>query len=769
VSDSQTHSFAPFIPENLGREWKVAFGNWAVEDGRLTHVLPSGPDPTGSMMISGGGMGEVDVLSHLGGITFSFPDGGVETVELQLDMSLQRAEPASVSLDEWGIEWGPYYAMKPVLLDILNAVKAHEYDDEPWGEIGPDTTHRININGDANAIVISVDGREYFRVDRSVPRPYRKISVDTFAGAAISNVSIETSAPQPARVPKKTGPQPILAAVVDFVDDMIYQPFTAEMIDLLIGQLGELGISRVYWFNNRRIRMEAVGPDADPELDRNLDLCDFAAEIRPDGMRVVPATVRNCYPFLPKAVEAGHRRGMEVYAVHKSVDLGWDPPYGDPSPYTFDHFRQTNRDTALVHWHPDAEINEDPGGRPVTSISFFKDNAADHAIRPEDITVWVSDDNESYRPVTPPPQISLGTESRQFARHWEGGQTEPRSVSTITINGLDIRTRYFAVTVSCKRECSFRNLMHRLCEVRDADGRVIHTSRNIPERPTVGPEQWQGQGSFIFNGTTTIRQPSGSTNDRDWIDTYQALDGLDLGLAFMRGRPEYISSGAPSPAHPATIQFWDDWITEALDAGVDGIDLRIINHGRVLDWANYGFGPHERREFETRFGHPLRPDAACREQHTGMLGDMYTDFLRHAAGRVHDAGGKFQHHVSIPMFAAPGCRPMLNIKWDWRRWIEEGIVDTITLKNMDQSPGYLDEAIAHADACGVETILCPYLNCVFSASNSWADQLREVIRGVTARGINGLALYESASFLQADGHGDIKCMLPGMKDVLSGA
>ena len=112
---------------------------------------------------------------------------------------------------------------------------------------------------------------------------------------------------------------------------------------------------------------------------------------------------------------------------------------------------------------------------------------------------------------------------------------------------------------------------------------------------------------------------------------------------------------------------------------------------------------------------------------------------------------------------------MLNIKWDWRRWIEEGIVDAITLKNMDQSPGYLDEAIAHADACGVETILCPYLNCVFSASDSWADQLREVIRGVTARGIHGLALYESASFLQADGHGNIKCMLPGMKNVLSGA
>jgi len=82
VSDSKTHSFAPFIPENLGREWKITFGNWAVEDGRLKHVLPPGPDPTASMMISGT-QGETDVLSHLGGIVFSFPDGGVETVELQ--------------------------------------------------------------------------------------------------------------------------------------------------------------------------------------------------------------------------------------------------------------------------------------------------------------------------------------------------------------------------------------------------------------------------------------------------------------------------------------------------------------------------------------------------------------------------------------------------------------------------------------------------------------------------------------------------------------
>ena len=44
-----------------------------------------------------------------------------------------------------------------------------------------------------------------------------------------------------------------------------------------------------------------------------------------------------------------------------------------------------------------------------------------------------------------------------------------------------------------------------------------------------------------------------------------------------------------------------------------------------------------------------------------------------------------------------------------------------------------------------------------------------MIRGVTARGIHGLILYESASFVQANGHGDIKCILPGMKNVLSGA
>ena len=455
---------------------------------------------------------------------------------------------------------------------------------------------------------------------------------------------------------------------------------------------------------------------------------------------------------------------MEVYAVHKNFDLGFFPARGNPSPYTIDHFLDSHPQAMLERWN-EPDQSED-SARPVRTIRFFKDGPRAHEIKPDHITLWISEDNESYQGYKGPLNLTMGVETKQFGRHWEGGQTKPRQVQVITLDGLDVRSPYFAVTVEGEGGCTFRNQICRLAEVLDDRGRPIPHTRNQPEWPRRRESKWDGQGGFVFDGFTTARAPTGGWRGSDWIETVHALDGTDLGVAFQRGRQRWLR-GTPNPAHPAVHEFWIDWVKEALAAGVDGVDMRIIHHRNILDWANYGFGSLVEQKFNERHARPLRPDASCRAEHMALLGDCYTEFLRKASRLVREAGAKFQHHVSMPMDSAPDQRAMTNIRWDWQGWIREGILDAITLKNLEPAcTDYFDEIMALARANDVQTYWCPYLNCIISASESWAQQLTQLIQDTSAKGMDGIILYENASFLQANEAGDLVLKYPEFAEVL---
>ena len=99
------------------------------------------------------------------------------------------------------VEWAPDFGMRPVLTDIGNGSRGHECAGEPWGP--PDTTHRIELIGERDTITFRCDGRELFSARRHFARPYRKITVSSYAGASMAAVRIEgdhaVAARQPAR------------------------------------------------------------------------------------------------------------------------------------------------------------------------------------------------------------------------------------------------------------------------------------------------------------------------------------------------------------------------------------------------------------------------------------------------------------------------------------------------------------------------------------------------------------------------------------------
>lgn len=761
MNDKVTHTttFSPFKHEDLGSAWRVCFGVWRVKDGKLCHILPEMADDSVESVISGAP--DAGRLHRCGALEYLLPARGFERMKVGLTVAVRQRESFIIDVDEWGVEWRPADGMQATLTHVLNATPSLDYDTSSVFEIN--TPNRIDIIAEPATVRFFMNGREMFSTRRSLPQTYRRITVTSVSGAEISDVVIEGEGLRPAREPAHR-PKPVLAATVDFGDDVLEAPYTAEMLDILVKRLADMGIRRIYWLHSVRVRPEALGPSADPALAKALGAESYPVHFRPDAAKKYERTILNCYPFLPKVCGAAHKRGMEVYSIHKTFDLGFFPSRGNPSAYSHDHFQNEHTDALFQRY---VEPDEDELlSKPVGTIRLYKDNAESHGIRPEHLSVWVSDDNNKYVRVSDCVRITCSAEQKRFRRHWEGDWTDEREVQVITITGLNVASRYLTVIYDGPRGCTFRNRLYRLTEILDKEGHVLPFTRNLPGRPKADGGPWNGDAPFVFRGFTSGNCPTGCWVGADWTEQFQALDGGDVGIAFERGHKRYLR-GTPSPAHPASARYWTAWIQDAINAGVDGIELRITTHTNPLDWANYGFGPLVAAEFKKRYGHDLRPDISCRRQHMELLGNLYTDFVRKASIMARRAGKKFQHHIWRTLDNAPGERGMCNVTWDWRRWIKEGLLDAVTLKTMHSASNIFDDVMELADAHGVETMFCPYLNCFFSASASWQQQMTNLMDDVVAKGMSGITLYETAAFMRAKEAGDVVLAFPELADLLA--
>jgi hypothetical protein len=119
-----------------------------------------------------------------------------------------------------------------------------------------------------------------------------------------------------------------------------------------------------------------------------------------------------------------------------------------------------------------------------------------------------------------------------------------------------------------------------------------------------------------------------------------------------------------------------------LDAGVDGVDLRVSAHGCLTDEPEaYGWNPPVLEAYVERHGAgsvDLRKLAVVR-------GDFYSEFVRDASRLVRGRGKKLQVHLHAeafrerPVFGQQNGVPA-NIEFQWRRWLESGWVDSAYLR-----------------------------------------------------------------------------------------
>jgi hypothetical protein len=228
-----------------------------------------------------------------------------------------------------------------------------------------------------------------------------------------------------------------------------------------------------------------------------------------------------------------------------------------------------------------------------------------------------------------------------------------------------------------------------------------------------------------------------------------------------RGKLSHLK-GTPCEAYEGVRSFWLEEIERLLDAGFDGIDLRLQNHsGMVSDYTAYGFNQPIVEAFQLRNGRDPDPEGGDALEIMAVRGDFFMEFLEAAAVRIHGRGRRLQFHLrnchEVPVlsheFNELGFWAMPKV-WlrDWPRVVE--LADEITLKDYyfrNYRPAWSEGIKSRAAKQGKRV----WVHCYISQ----AQELREDFFHAINKdpGVGGILLYEVAHSLRNEvNHGLIE-------------
>ncbi|MBL9216803.1 MAG: hypothetical protein JNG83_15100 [Opitutaceae bacterium] len=485
-----------------------------------------------------------------------------------------------------------------------------------------------------------------------------------------------------------------LSVTVDFPDDVCKGPCDAGRLDAMMAAIAATGARRVHW-----LYYGEVDP-ADPRCGSI-----FSAHWATYG----PASLAALGEPLRAAVPAAKRHGLEIYGVLKPYNGGLSGSYPLGSPEAGSKSRLARVGGTLqqvipfLERHPAMRLQRRPeparDAGPVAAIRLIKADAAATRLRPEHVRIWTSPDNYRYQlqPGVPAGTVTVEPAARTV-RDYHGNVLtragEP--VRVVTLAGLALDAPFVVLTTTFTDGAGdFRNTPAGLVELRGRDGRIMDCVRATHAAAWIQPRDFRTYGLEFDLGFGHLPVAL----DEPWRglarDPWQPFAGEDefadqalLGhgpaggfIGFAPGRNEHLAA-APCEAYPEVRALWLGWVQAMLDAGVDGVDLRISAHGCLTDEPEaFGWNPPVLAAYRERFGDgPV--DAA---KLATVRGDFYTGFVREASARVRARGRKLQVHLHAeafrpdPVFGQQNGVPA-NIEFQWRRWIEEGVVDSLYLR-----------------------------------------------------------------------------------------
>jgi hypothetical protein len=484
-----------------------------------------------------------------------------------------------------------------------------------------------------------------------------------------------------------------LSVTVDIPDDFTKGPINAARLAQMMDTIQEVGATRVHW-----LYYGEVAP-SDPRCGNIWD-CYWAHHGK--------QTIAELGEPLSAAVKEAKARGLEIYGVLKPYNggLAGSFPAGSPEAGSASqHSRIGGTIVQLIPFlerHPEMRVQRKPfavNPGPIRKIKLTKSDDSATRLRPEHLRIWVSENNYQYRPLDLVPTGTVSVEpAKQDVRDYHGNliTAQGAPVRVLTLTNLAITEPYVVLTSTFTEGAGdFRNTPQGMVEVIGDNAETLdcvlatHASLWIKPRDfrTYGLEFDQGYGHLSIALDEPWQDPTGDRwthfkGEDEFAD--EAIFGHGQAGGFLgiaRGKNAYHAA-TPCEAYAEVRALWLGWVTAMLDAGVDGVDLRISAHGSLSDEPEaYGWNPPVLAEYAKRHG----PGPVDPVKLAVIRGDFYTDFVRAASALVRARGKKLQVHLHAEAF-----RPSLvfgqqhgmpaNIEFQWRRWLEEGLADEVHLR-----------------------------------------------------------------------------------------
>ncbi len=595
------------------------------------------------------------------------------------------------------------------------------------------------------------------------------VELGFWSDALVERIRLLGREPQPHEVALAPTDSFHLEVAVDFVSDLQYAPWNARMFDQLFSRFQRWGIARCHWID--------YGARSNQWLQRAWG---------PSGLHA-QQTFANVEEIFPAAVEAAHAYGVEIYALFKPFEMGLSYTLGSGTPlakargvrkrlggeiFWIDEFAATHPHYAMAR-RPDASGPGD--GAPVTRIEIVKEDALPAAITVNDLELFVSQDNVTY---TPYDGKILREERVEAVALREptpsGGRTtaHQKECRVLRLSGLRISAPFFAFAVR-EGAGTFAHSLINLARVFDREGEVQRLTLGITARKS-GGEATDGATlkfnplDFRRDGVEFDLGPGTPTAVFPGINLLAARHVFDSGeqfVAFARGR-ERGTVAALSPSYPEVRAEWLARVQASLEAGADGVELRVRHHHSPLNWGEFGFEEPVRERFLKRYGVDLwKSDDFDREAWRKLRGEDYTQFCREARALVNRFGKQMGLHISPGEHVPHGFPGAMEIDWDWRGWISEGLADTLTLKEICPGSMGAREVMKEAQAHGLPVIYSPYANHLWSRPGG-AQVCEERLRLARAYGCHGFQLYENAGFLSGNAQGDLILRDPAIEEWL---
>ena len=499
---------------------------------------------------------------------------------------------------------------------------------------------------------------------------------------AMSTAAAKETAADQVRHDGKTSGEKIMTVTVDFPDDASRNVYDHKRLAEMMRYIREMGATRVHWLYYGEIGQ------SDP-LGNNLwywPVISCGAE-----------TIANIGEPLHAAVVAAHAEGLEIYGVLKPYNGGvaGTYPLGSPAANTTSRIERIGGTIQqlipFLEQHPVMRMKRRPGppiarpaDEPVTTIRLIKADNTPTRLRPEHLRIWVSSDNYHYQPLKLVPTGRISEEkARHNVRDYRGNllTRAGQPVTVISLESLSLTNPFIVLTTTfADGSGDFKNTAIAMIEARGSKNLTLPIVVATDGAWWIAPRDFRTYGLEFDSGLgqmplTLDQAPKGPAAQ---VNGLSSLGGF-VGLA--RGKNDYLA-GTPSESYPGVRDVWRGWIKAMLDAGVDGVDIRISAHGSLSDEPEeFGYNEPVLAESRRRFGEKF----PSQEMIAKIRGDYFSEFMHEASRLTRERGKKFQAHFHAEAFRTDpsfgqmnGIPP--NIEFQWRRWLDENLLDSIYLR-----------------------------------------------------------------------------------------